>query len=366
MKRVLFLGGLRSGGAEHQMVQLARLLKQKGNYVAYMTYDRSDFFQKELEGAGISVVRIPSRGLVKILRITTLRNAIFLHRFLKNDHYDTVISFLGEWNFQNCLSAKIKSTRHRAITGIRNNRDEVFLNPKNRFFSIFERFSYRIVSNSQAAIKRYSGLYPHLSQKCIAIYNIVDLPEISSTYQMRRGDRLQIIIPASYSPVKNPINMLKAVASLDEATRCLLCISWYGSIESGKQCYEEMQSYIDRHGLNECVMLYDATRDIANLINKSDAVGLFSTSEGLPNAVCEGMMLGKPIIMSRVSDYDILAGGGNGVLCDAEDVQSIADALYTIVNCSDETLKRMGEVSKAKALELFHPAKVLRHWEEVI
>lgn len=366
MKRVLFLGGLRSGGAEHQMVQLARLLKLRGYYVSYLTYDSSDFFQKDLENVGISVFRIPFSKFVRFLRITTIRNALFLHNFLKKDRYDTVISFLGEWNFQNCISAKIKSTRHKAITGIRNNRDEVFLRPKNRFFSIFERYSYRIVSNSQAAIERYSSINPHLSEKIFKIYNIVDIPEMTSSYQLRKDGRLRIIVPASYSVVKNPINMLKAVASLDEATRFLLRINWYGSIESGKKCFEEMQSYIDGHGLGECVILHDATRDIANLINESDVVGLFSTSEGLPNAVCEGMMLGKPIVMSRVSDYEVLAGGGNGVLCDAGDVQSIADALYAIVNCSDETLQRMGEISRVRALDLFHPVKVLEQWESIL
>jgi glycosyltransferase involved in cell wall biosynthesis len=36
---------------------------------------------------------------------------------------------------------------------------------------------------------------------------------------------------------------------------------------------------------------------------ESDVVALVSKLEGLPNTVCEGMALGKPIIMTRVFRY---------------------------------------------------------------
>ena len=45
MKKILFLGSLQPGGAEHQMVVIATLLKKEGYDVTYMYGDSSDFYK---------------------------------------------------------------------------------------------------------------------------------------------------------------------------------------------------------------------------------------------------------------------------------------------------------------------------------
>ena len=125
MKKILFLGGLNPGGAEHQMVVVASLLNKKGYDVTYLSDASSRFFQKDLEEAGVHLLRIPENEFVSSLKLSIPRAALFVYKTLKREHFDTVISFLGDWNFYNCLTAKFKRTRHRVITAIRNN----FSNP---------------------------------------------------------------------------------------------------------------------------------------------------------------------------------------------------------------------------------------------
>lgn len=366
MKKILFLGGLQPGGSEHQMVVIARLLKKEGYDVTYLVGDNSDFYKKDLEDTDIPIIRINGNKIVSLMRMTVPRNAYFIYKTLKKGQYDTVVSFLGDWNFYNCLTAKFKSTRHRVITAIRNNRDEVFLWRREKFYYRFERYTYRKVSNSDAAKTKFAQYYPHLASKLITIYNIVELPLIVSEYTLKQNGKLKVIVPASYREIKNPLRLLEAVSMMPIDEKRKLKIDWYGDIKSGRVMYEHMVRFIDENQLKDIIVLHDSTNDIANRINEADMVGLFSTSEGLPNAICEGMMLGKPIIMTRVSDYDVLVDESNGFLCDADNTQSIVEALCAATKCTEKNLEVMGNNSKQKAQKLFSEKTVIEQWKQII
>ena len=120
------MGGLSSGGAEHQMVLLACSLKREGYNVSYLSYGDGDFYQNILEDSNISLIRIKERKWINIMRLNTLYVLWEVGRELHRVQYDTVVSFLGFWNYINCYYSNKKKTAHRAITGIRNNRKEVF------------------------------------------------------------------------------------------------------------------------------------------------------------------------------------------------------------------------------------------------
>ena len=366
MKKVLFIGGLKSGGVEHQMVVLARLLKKEGYDITYLSMDNSTFYINELKEVSVPIVQFKESRLASLLKLNIPRNIINIYKLLKNNKYDIVITFLGEWNFINCLLANFKSTKHKAITGIRNNRDEVFLRRREKFYAMFERNAFYKVSNSWAAHEKYSLYYPNLSQKLKVIYNIVELPTIHSLYECKIDGRVHVIVPASYREVKNPMKLLEAVLLMRQADKENLKIDWYGSIKSGEVLYNKMLNFIKEHNLESTITLHDATNDIANQINEADIIGLFSTSEGLPNAICEGMMLGKPVIMTKVSDYDVLVDDSNGIICDSMNVYSIKDALTCVSSLSKSDIINMGMSSKSKALTLFSEQSIIQQWKNII
>jgi len=366
MKKVLLVGGMNPGGAEHQMVVLAILLKKEGYDVSYLCCDKSVFYQGDLEASGVPIIRISESKIASKLKLNIPRSAFLFYKIAKKGKFDTIISFLAEWNFFNCITANLKKTKHRAITGIRNNRDEVFLWRRERFYYKFEKYVYVKVSNSDAAKNKFAKYYPELASKLKTIYNIVDLPPIVTSYTCKRDGKTNIIVPASYREVKNPMRMLEAVSLMSVDDRKKLRIDWYGNIKAGKDLYDKMDYFIKMHQLSDVVFLYDATTDIANRINEADMIGLFSTSEGLPNSICEGMMLSKPVLMTRVSDYDVLVDQTNGFLCDSDSAFSIKEALVLTTKLSEKELKNMGDNSKIKAIKLFSKEQVLKQWKLIV
>src|SRR5690606_11175844 len=74
-----------------------------------------------------------------------------------------------------------------------------------------------------------------------------------------------------------------------------------------------------------------------------DFVGLFSHYEGFPNAICEGMSLKKPVIVTKVSDIPLLLHEDvNGYLCDSNNVLSIQNAIIKAIDSSLDDRKLMG------------------------
>lgn len=361
MKRILFLtGSLASGGAERQMVTISRLLKSVGYNVEFVCYGKGDFYAELLHDEGIRINWFSNGSYLK--RIINIRNHV------RKGNYDVVISFLEVPNFINNLSA-VGGRNWKVITGERSAKERTFLSLKGKCFAWFQRFSDQIVCNSVNAKNMWIKYFPKYKDKLITIHNTITLEPINSDYTPKVNNVLHVVIAASFQHLKNPINLINALAKLNETQRGKIKLNWYGRKEFSKgdnRAYIDALNLIKQHNLEEVIVLNDEVKDISDKMYSADVVALFSRVEGLPNAICEGMMIGKPIIMSRVSDYSTLVDRTNGFLCDWDDVKSIKEALISAINLTEEKLLEMGRQSKNKAVNLFQDEVIIQKWIKII
>lgn len=362
MKKVLlFIDNLGSGGAQRQLVNIAVLLKERGYDVSMLVYNNNPFYKKILDDAKITVTLIKNKGVFS--RIKNVRH------FIRHAKVDVVIAFLETPGFIACLS-KLGGGDFKLITNELSAKQSTFLSKRNRIFNIFERYSDAKICNSQNAMKMWQEHYPQYNNKYGVIYNPVIITDdvVNRDPQPRNTDRLRLTVAASYQELKNPLRVIEALHMLRPELRERLDLQWYGRAEvteGNTEIYDEAQKRIKDLCLESCICLNSETKDIYNIMADSDAIGLFSTVEGLPNAICEGMMLGKPIIMSRVSDYEILAEG-NGFLCDPMSAESIKKAIEELLSVSPDKLADMGKLSREKAEKFFSKEAVIGQWIELI
>lgn len=360
-KIVLFIDNLGSGGAQRQIVNLGILLKKQGYDVSVLVYADLPFYKNILDKNNIPLKMI--NGNNYLLRIIRVRS------FLRNCGADVVIAFLETPGFLACIS-KIGGAKWKLITNELSAKLETFTSKKNLFYNVFERYSDAKVCNSENAKKMWEHYYPQYKEMYRVIYNPVILSTEDNLKQKKKekDNRVLVTVAASYQELKNPLGVIEALNLLPKDEQKKVRIEWYGKKEivtGDTSIYERAAQKIEEYGLQDTIQLNAETSNIYQLMIQSDAVGLFSTVEGLPNAICEGMMLGKPIIMSRVSDYGILTDG-NGILCDAESSESIKCALHELLNTSEERLQQMGRCSKKKAEQLFSEKVVGEQWVELI
>lgn len=359
MKILFFIDNLGSGGAQRQIVNLAILFQERGHQVSFLTYGKSDFFLSTLEKAQITVDCINLGGPID--RIVKVR------KYIRTGNQDVVISFLETPNFLACLSA-MGGRNWRLITNERSAKPSSFTKFRGRLFKWFERYSDRIVCNSFNAKKLWEQHYPRYKNKLFTIYNPVLISGGKDTNDPKKNGEVNIVVAASYQYLKNMNGLIEAVNMLNENDKNELQIDWYGRIEvttGNTAAYEEAMKKIEKYGLTN-ISLHEATKDIISIMEDADFVCLFSKVEGLPNVICEGMTLGKPIIMSRVSDYNILVDDENGFLCDAENPESIKEALKKAINLSKEEISKMGENSSKKAEKLFNKNTIIEQWLNLI
>lgn len=360
MKLLFLIDSLGSGGAQRQLTTVATLLKKQGINVEVLCYARNDFFATPLRENNIPIHWITPHNY--ILRIIKIR------KFIRSGHYDAVISFLDIPDFLNCIAA-IGGHSWKVITSERSAKEETFLTKKGRIVGWIKRYSDAIVCNSENAKQLWLKYYPQYENKLKVIYNIVTQPKISSVYEPRRDGKTHIVVAASYQYLKNPINVIEAVNMLDEHAKSKLVVNWYGNycVTNGNtQVYQEATVLVSKYNLQKIVYLNDVTAKIADKMNEADVVGLFSKFEGLPNAICEGMILSKPIIMTKVSDYYKLVDKSNGFLCDWNDINTINKGFRDLIDLSNEELISMGKSSQKKAEQIFAKENIINQWIKIL
>lgn len=365
MKRILFLSpniGVNGGGAERQIVTVASLLKDNGYDIDFLCYCEGDFYAKILEEHNIKIHWKIFSNYVK--RLFSIR------KFIRENRYDVVISFQDTPNFLNCFAA-VGGKKWKVITSERSAKEDLFYTTKGKIFAWFQRYSDYIVCNSENAKRMWVKHSHNYKNKIHVIYNSVYIKdiEVNKEYVPKKDNKLHIVVLASYQYLKNPIGLINAISSMSDDERSRFVIDWYGNhiiSNMGSKCYDEASKLVKEHNLHNVIHLNKKTEFVNEVISVSDFVALFSSVEGLPNSICEGMTMGKPIIMSRVSDYEVLVDKDNGFLCDWDNSESIKNAI-TMATCldNDEIIKQ-GNNSQIKAKYLFSNDAVVKKWIDLI
>lgn len=361
MKKILFLAdNLVSGGGQRQMTTVARLLKSAGYEVSFYCYAKEDFFAYLLEDAHIPVVWQVEKN--------SLRRTLNVCRYIRSHNFDCVISFLRTPNFLNNFAA-IGKHSWKIITGERSAKVSTFNTIKGKIFAWFQRYSDAIVCNSNNAAKLWSYYYPSYNNKLSVIYNCVQLEVANSNYEIKKNGKLHIVVAASYQYLKNPIGLIKALCLMTAEEQSLIEIDWYGRAEitpGDTRAYDEACSLLTSKQLGNVLHLHGETKELAQIIKRSDAIMLLSSVEGLPNAICEGMCLGKIVIMSKVSDYSILVQPTNGFVCDWDNPHSIREAILSAAHLSTEEVASFGHNSYLLAQKLFSAKNITEQWKHIV
>lgn len=360
MKILFLIDSLGSGGAQRQIVSLSSLFKERGLDVSILLYHNDNFFSKDIDDKGISLHYCTSNN--HFSRIFQVR------RFIRSNAFDAVISFLDVPSFLNCIAA-IGGKSWKVITSERSAKEHKFKSLRGKILGLFQRYSDVIVCNSENAKTMWVKHYPKYKDKIYVIYNQVLLPITNSSYIPKSNEKINIVVAASYQYLKNPLGVIKALLLLGIDDRKRIKINWYGRKDASKgdtRAYDEAFNLMEENKLDDVILLNEETTDIINKMNEADFVGLFSELEGLPNAICEGMMIGKPIIMTKVSDYTRLVDHKNGFLCEWDEPESIKNAFIAAMNLSDDQILRMGANSKEKAKTLFSKETIFEQWMKLI
>lgn len=356
-----FIDSLGSGGAQRQLLAVAKHMKQRRHEVYIAWYANDDFYRSSFEKIGVGCIHRIANSLHDRIRVFS--------EAVNEVKPDTVLAFLSGPSFYSCFWKGISFSKWNLVMSIRGNNLQRFLSLKKKIVRPVYFKARRIVCNSYAEAEVWNKHCSYLKKKVIVIPNYVVVPNSYRNMVQKDKDVIRIIVPANLcSDIKNPMNVAKALTLLADKDRRRVLIDWYGRRYNGdilSPVCEQLEKYVKEHDLDSCFVTHDETREIYSKMATSDWVCLFSTEEGLPNVICEGMMMGKPVMMTKVSDWKQLIDG-NGIVCEGTDARSISVALGKMITYSKEDMMTMGNRSLELASMLFDENVITKKWESVL
>ncbi|AFZ14318.1 glycosyl transferase group 1 [Crinalium epipsammum PCC 9333] len=313
MKIVFLIRSLNQGGAERQLVTLAKALKKENFNVTILCFYSGGILAKDLENTEVKLI-----SLEKQHRWDVLSFLWRLYREIKGLNPDILHGYLDSGNLlATFLKPALPTTR--IFWGVRaSNVDLTRYSWLSRVLYRLECFCSRlpdlIIVNSHAG-QAYHLAHGFPADKMVVIPNGIDTEKFKPNPNARTKIRSEWGIPANtiliglvgrLDPMKDYPTFLKAAALLCQVRQDVVFVCIGGGLENYAR---EMHQLANQLEISEKVIWAGARADVPDVYNALDiAVSSSSYGEGFPNVIGEAMATGVPCVVTDVGDSAWIVG----------------------------------------------------------
>ena len=355
-KIVLFTDSLGAGGAQRQLVGLAKLLKEANNDITVITYYKSEFYLSFLHDYHIEYVLLENA----VEAIKRIKSVI---KYIKQVQPDVLIAYQETPSLIACL-VKIVCPNIKVIVSERNTTQVIDVKTKIRFF--LYRWADQIIPNSYSQERFIKKYKPNLSDKIKTITNFVDIDKFNVQRTTIKNPIPVIMVAATIFNSKNTLGLIEAI-KLIKSSPIKFKVKWYGRSEHFSGYCNECENKIREYGLEEYIELLPKTLNIKECYERADYFCLPSFFEGTPNVICEAISCSLPVLCSNVCDNsNYVHEGENGTLFDPNSPQSIADAIIRILSINDKQYMDYSKKSRMIAEEKLSEVIFLKKYQQII
>jgi glycosyltransferase involved in cell wall biosynthesis len=371
--KVLFLiPSLIGGGAERTLINILKNIDYLLFVVHLVVVDYNGVYCKEVPKQVKLLPLFSNTKLVRVLSYIQKRmgfNNFVVNRFLNqiDSSYDTAISFLDS-NFTDLLF-QIPNV-NKTITWVHSS-----YKTNQNFYKFYKNDSYRkrlithryakldtIVFVSQDAKTEFEEIFGSFKNMPV-IYNFMDEKNIqlkaNSFEVQKKADIVKFIAVGSLFAVKRYDLLILAASKLKE-TDVKFKIDIYG------QGYlkEELLDLIKTHKLENYVELMGFVSNPYPYIKDADVFIMSSKSEAMPMALCEAMILGKPVLVTNCSGCrEVVNYGEFGLMSNAK-IDNFAKNMLKLIKNKD-TREKLSSKSLERAI-LFSDKSIMSQIIDVI
>jgi GalNAc-alpha-(1->4)-GalNAc-alpha-(1->3)-diNAcBac-PP-undecaprenol alpha-1,4-N-acetyl-D-galactosaminyltransferase len=361
MRLALVTASLGRGGAERVLSVLANAWVEQGKDVTMCVLNRDDEAAYPLRAAiKVRNLRLPSDRSKNAFQAAarTLKKVLVLRSAIASLKPDVIVSFMDYANILTLLA-----TRRLGIPVIVSERIDPSLYKIGSMWEFLRRRTYpaasAVVCQTQATLQRFQQKMP--LRGCV-IPNPVVMPYLtrSRSAQDQPERTYSIVAMGRLVPQKGFDLLINAFSQISERHS-----EWVLKIAGSGPLQQELQQQAAKLNLKHRVILTGALEDPFALLTAADLFVLSSRFEGFPNALCEAMACGLPVISfdCPAGPREIIRDGVDGLLVDPENVGALAEAMDTLMTNPAERARLA-----SRAIEIasrFSKADVLKMWDEL-
>lgn len=370
MRKTLFiLENLGNGGAEHVLPNLLKFLDSQKYDITVLTLFADGANRERIpDGVRCFCRRAPYfRGITYLVKLLPPKFLYwyFVKRLFKNKKFDVAIAYMHG------LPTKIVAgAPHKKITWLHGNLLGGYIPPLRKNFLTFSGMRYclsrldAVAGVSQAICESFQK-YTGIDKAPILIHNTNDVEEIRrlasepSPYD-KNANCVEIVTVGHLQSVKGNDRLLEAAKRLKGEG-----FSFHITILGEGPDRAALEGFLRDNGLQEMVSLPGHIANPYPYIQNADFYICPSRSEGFSTAVSEAVILGVPVISTRVSGATEILGEHDefGIVCD-NSTDGIYEGLKKMLENS-ELRQHYAEQSRKRAV-IFEPTQTVGDVEQLI
>lgn len=359
MKVTLVIGGMGMGGAERVMSILANYWTTHGWEVTLITLvDRSkpSFYpldpQVKLVQLGVTGDSSnPAMAIIKIWqRVRVLRKAIIASApdvaigFMATSG---VVSLLACWNLP--------------IPVIVSKRIYPGMSEATKVWKLLMKWTYPFADLVVVLTKSALAFYPpEKGYRAIVLPNPVILPPATAMLEPLLPTPTLISV-GRLAPQKGFDLLITAFAKIHANYP-----DWHLTILGEGESRAELEELRSQFQLTDKVHLPGKVTNVHDYLRQADIFVMSSRCEGFPNALCEAMACGLPVISTDClsGPREIITDGVDGILVAPEDVEALAMGLDKLM--SDPAKRQQLADAAPEILERFGIERVMNMWTDAV
>lgn len=347
----------RIGGAERQVILLARGLCQRGWRVSVVALSGSGGESAaELTKAGIG---FKSLGMRKGL--ADPRGWIRFIRWLRREKPDVVhahlphAAWLARWSRLAVPSRVLVDTLHTSSIGTRG---------RQLGYRWSGWLTDKVTAVSQAVAEAYYYAQMATADKLFVLPNGVDTDAWRPDAALRKALRLELNLDDKFlwlaagrlDAVKDYPVLLWAMVEVQESTQ--LVIAGSGPLEG------ELLRLSTLLGLERRVRFMGFDRNVLKWMQTADGFVLSSRLEGLPMGLLEAGACALPAVATDVpGTREVIVNGETGWLAPTGDAAALAEAMTRMMQTPPEKRRTMGQQARQNVIDRYSLKAVLDQWE---
>ena len=369
-KTILFLTrSLDRGGAERQLVVLAKGLADRGHTVAVAVFFGGGVYEAELAEAGVSVIHLGKQGRWDIFPFLSR-----LVRLLRKERPAVLHSYLGVPNILvTALKPLLPGTR--IVWGVRaSNVDLSRYDWLSRLVYILERrlarFADCIIANSDAG-KRYAVVNGFPEDKIVVVNNGIDTeyfrfdPEGRRLVRVAWGvgeDEILVGLVGRLDPMKDHPVFLEAASHIARERRDVRFVCVGGGPADYAEALKQRAADL---GLTNQLIWVGSRDDMPAVYSALDIASSSSYGEGFSNTIAEAMACGVPCVVTDVGDSALIIGDTGSIVAPG-DHSALAAAILRLTDLPLENRRALGDVCRARIVSEFGIGRLVQRTERVL
>ena len=369
--RLAFLvRSMERGGAERQLVVLARGLRSRGHDVAVLVFYAGGPLEGELRAGGVRVRAIGKRGRWDVVRFLAR-----LHRVLREERPNVLHAYLP---MSNVVAAALRPTIPgvRVVWGQRASNldfdhDDWVARTVDRLSIPLSGLPDLVIVNSRAGFAHAASIgYP--VDKMVVIPNGIDTDHFTvdalagralrDAWGIREDERVVGLV-ARVDPIKAYDTFLNAAASV-AAARPDVRFASIGDVSDASYA-DAMRKLASDLGLGERMLWLGGQSDMRAVYNALDIACLSSSAEGFPNVIGEAMACGRPVVSTDVGDAAWLLND-DALLAPPGDSTALADRIRRLLQLAPDDLARLGMAARERVASCFSVASLIDTTERAL